>query len=256
MLPIRDCNPSGRTPYVTWTLIAANVIVFLTYWPAGTDASVVEVFNRLGLIPEQFLAGEQIFSVLTAMFVHGGWLHLGFNMLLLGIFGDNLEDEMGPIGFLLFYVACGILANLFQVMAAPGSLVPIGGASGAIAGVMGGYLLMFPKARVDIAFYYVIGIKTIATPAWLMLGIWFGLQLWGGLTTTASGSSVAFWTHIGGFLFGVLLTFRLWQQHGGALFWQRFHGLPPHPAMHVAVPVVRRRGTHLPPVQSPSLFRR
>lgn len=254
MFPIRDCNPSGRTPYVTWALIAINLVAFLAYWPAGTNESVAATFQAWGLVPSTFQGLDTAHTVFTSMFIHGGWIHLGTNLLFLWIFGDNLEDEMGALNFLGFYVVCGVLANLLQVLAAPNSVVPIGGASGAIAGVMGGYLLMFPKARVDLAIYYVIGVRMVPVPAWALLSLWFGLQVWGGLTASSGSSSVAFWAHVGGFLWGVLLTYRLWQRHGGSHFWGRFHGLPPHPTSHVAVPVVRRRGTVLPPVQSTGLF--
>ncbi|WP_417587030.1 rhomboid family intramembrane serine protease [Pararhodobacter oceanensis] len=255
MLPIRDRNPSGHTPYVTHALIALNVAVFLAYWPAGTGASIDEVFRTWGMVPARLSAGEGLYTPLTSVFVHGGWFHIGLNMLFLRIFGDNLEAEMGHLKFLGFYLLCGVLAALMQYVSALHSEVPVAGASGAVAGVMGGYFLMFPRARVEVGFYLVVAFRIIAMPAWLLLSLWFALQVWGGMSTPASSSSVAFWAHIGGFLAGVLLSVRMWRMRGGRMFWHRFHGLPPHPTAEYAVPVVRRRGARLPPPQARGLFR-
>lgn len=255
MLPIRDRNPSGRTPYVTWALIALNVAIFFAYFPAGTPESVQQVYDTWGMVPNALWQGEGFHTLLTAMFVHGGWLHLTLNMLFLRIFGDNLEAELGRLQFLAFFLISGLVAFGLQFLAAPLSMVPVAGASGAVAGVMGGYLLMFPRARVDLLIYYVIGFRTVAVPAWALLSLWFAVQVWGGLTTSASGS-VAFWAHVGGFLTGVILCVRPWRLRGAAVFWSRFHGLPPHPQAHFAIPVVRRPGATLPPPQPRGLFRR
>lgn len=256
MLPIRDRNPSGHTPYVTWGLIAVNILVFLAYWPAGTDDSVGQVFRTWGLVPARLSAGDGLHAPFTSMFIHGGWLHIGLNMLFLRIFGDNLEFEMGALPYLGFYLLCGFVAVMMQYLAGMQSNVPVAGASGAVAGVMGGYFLMFPRARVDLLLYLVVVLRIVAVPAWLLLSLWFGLQVLGGVSTLATASSVAFWAHIGGFLTGVGLTARLWRRRGGTMFWKRFHGLPPHPAAEFSVPVVRRRGARLPPPQPRGLFRR
>lgn len=256
MLPIRDRNPSGHTPYVTWGLILLNVVVFLSYWPAGTDISVNQVFQEWGMVPAQITAGERLFTPFTSMFIHGGWLHLGLNMLFLAIFGDNLEFEMRPLPFLGFYVLSGLIGLVVQYASGLHSTVPVAGASGAIAGVMGGYFLMFPRARVEVLLYLVVAVRVIAVPAWLLLSLWFALQVMGGLATPSTAPSVAFWAHIGGFLAGVGLTARLWRDRGGMMFWKRFHGLPPHPTATLSVPVVRRRGATLPPPQARGLFRR
>lgn len=255
MLPIRDRNPSGRRPAVTWALIALNVGVFLAYWPVGTSQSVAEVFRHWAVVPQHLIEGEALLTPLTAMFLHGGWLHLALNMLFLRIFGDNLEAELGRRRFLAFYLVCGLFAFLLQILAAPQSEVPVAGASGAVAGVMGGYLLMFPRARVDLLVYFVVGYRVVAIPAWILLSLWFALQVWGGVTAPANGA-VAFWAHVGGFLAGVLLCMRPWRLRGGAMFWSRFHGLPPHPRARFAIPVVRRPGAVLPPPQPRGLFRR
>ncbi|MCB1391507.1 MAG: rhomboid family intramembrane serine protease [Rhodobacteraceae bacterium] len=255
MLPIRDRNPSGQVPAVSWALIAVNILVFMAYFPLGSERSVIEVYQTWGLVPARLSAGEGASTLVTAMFIHGGWLHLGLNMLFLRVFGDNIEAEMGSLRFLAFYLGCGLVAFALQYAAVPLSPVPVAGASGAVAGVMGAYFLMFPRARVDLAVYYVIGIRTFAVPAWALLGVWFAVQVWGGLSTP-SGAGVAFWAHVGGFLAGVGLSARTWRMRGGMLFWGRFHGLPPHPEAAIAVPVVRRRGAVLPPPRPRGLFRR
>lgn len=255
MLPIRDHNPSGQVPYVSWALIAVNILVFMAYYPLGTEPSVVEVYHTWGMVPAHLSAATDLWTPLTAMFIHGGWVHLGLNLLFLRVFGDNVEAEMGSLGFLGFYLASGLIAFAMQYLAGPLSPVPIAGASGAVAGVMGAYFLMFPRARVDLAVYYVVGIRTVAVPAWALLGLWFAVQVWGGLATPAGGG-VAFWAHVGGFLAGVALSARTWRLRGGMLFWSRFHGLPPHPQAAFAIPVVRRPGAVLPPPQARGLFRR
>ncbi len=255
MLPIRDRNPSGQTPAMTWALIAVNILVFMAYYPLGSAESVQAVYQEWAMIPARISTGEGLATPVTAMFLHGGWLHLGLNLLFLRIFGDNLEAEMRPLPFLGFFLLTGLIAFGLQVLAQPLSPVPVAGASGAVAGVMGAYLLMFPRARVDVALYYIVGLRVVALPAWLLLGLWLALQVWGGLASPASGG-IAFWAHVGGFLAGMGLSTRLWRRRGGARFWHRFHGLPPHPQAALAMPVVRRRGAVLPPPQSRGLFRR
>ncbi|MBK1635148.1 rhomboid family intramembrane serine protease [Rhodovulum adriaticum] len=245
MFPLRDHNPSERTPYVTYALIAVNVIVFLSYWPLFSDPPGLEsFFFRWGLVPAALSAGQQPAGLVTSMFLHGGLLHLAGNMLFLWIFGDNLEDEMGHTGFALFYLASGLAAGLGQYLSAPNSLVPMVGASGAIAGVMGGYLLLFPRARVDILFIFVFIFKVIPVPAWLMLGAWFGLQVLAGSGADAAEAGVAHWAHAGGFVAGLVLTLPLWLRRGGTAYWARNHGHPPHPEIayrRSPIPTVRRR---------------
>lgn len=165
MFPIRDHNPSGQTPYVTFALIVINVAVFLWYFTQLSDWQLNDFFLTWGLVPARFTAGQGYETLLTSMFLHGGWMHLGGNMLFLWIFGDNLEEEMGHVGFLLFYLAAGAAAGLAQALPDPRSLVPMVGASGAIAGVMGGYLLLFPKAKVDVLFIFIIFFRIFAIPA-------------------------------------------------------------------------------------------
>ncbi len=243
MFPIRDHNPSGRTPYVTWALIVLNVGLFISYTAAfPNETQLARFYFEWGLVPR--ISAPETF--VTSMFLHGGFMHLAGNMLFLWVFGDNLEDQMGHVGFLLFYLAGGLAAAFAQIASDPDSTVPMIGASGAIAGVMGGYLLLFPKARVDILIIIVIIFRIIPVPAWIVLSAWFGLQLLQGSIAPAEGGGVAYWAHAGGFAAGLLLTVPLWRKRGGVAFWRRTHGHPPNPEAQYRtvpsrVPVVRRR---------------
>ncbi len=245
MFPIRDHNPSGRTPYVTWTLIAANVAIFLGYWlTMRSDTHLTWFFMQWGLVPARIANGEGLMTFVTSMFLHGGWMHLAGNMLFLWIFGDNLEDGMGHRGFLAFYLACGVAAGLLQYAAGPGSTAPMIGASGAIAGVMGGYLLLFPKAKVDVLIIIVIFFRVLTIPAWVVLAVWFGLQTFSGFGDQAGADGVAYWAHVGGFISGLVLALPLWLRRGGTGYWAANRGEPPHPDAvysRSSVPVVRRR---------------
>lgn len=228
MFPIRDHNPSGRTPFVTYALMAVNIAVFFSY--AGLDTrSLNAFFFDWAIIPARISAGEGFSTLFTSMFLHGGFLHLAGNMLFLWIFGDNLEDEMGHGGFLLFYIAAGLGAGLAHVLAAPASPVPTVGASGAIAGVMGGYLLLFPRARIDILIILIVFFRIIPIPAWLMLLVWFALQFVGGVGADPEAGGVAYWAHAGGFVIGLAFAVPLWLRRGGPAFWSRHDGHPPHP---------------------------
>jgi membrane associated rhomboid family serine protease len=244
MFPIRDHNPSTRTPFVTWALIAINVVVFLSYAGALGTREILGVYGQWAMIPERVTAGQQTYTVLTSMFLHGGWMHLIGNMLFLYIFGDNVEDELGHAGFLAFYVGTGAAAALAHLAADPASPVPTVGASGAIAGVMGGYLLMFPRARVDVLLIVVFIIRIIPVPAFLMLGVWFGIQVVSGVAVDTSRGGVAYWAHAGGFAAGALGLLPSWLRRGGPAFWRRTHGTPPHPEARyarTAIPIVPRR---------------
>lgn len=230
MFPIRDHNPSGRKPYVTYALILLNCAVFLSYWLSlPSEMAINYFFFQWGLVPENLVRGEGWVTLLSSMFLHGGWMHIIGNMWFLWIFGDNLEDEMGHGGFFLFYLLSGLAAAAGQVAAAPYSPVPMIGASGAIAGVMGGYLLLFPKARVDVLFIIVIFFRIFAIPAWIVLGVWFGLQLFSGVSSPIAGGGVAYWAHAGGFVGGLLLALPAWLRRGGQEYWRKTAGHPPHP---------------------------
>ncbi|MEM7295695.1 MAG: rhomboid family intramembrane serine protease [Pseudomonadota bacterium] len=241
MLPIRDHNPSERIPIVTYALMATNVVIFVSYVGLfQNERALYAFFADYALIPAAVSEGQRLGGFLTSMFLHGGWMHLLGNMLFLWIFGDNLEDEFGHFGFLIFYLATGVGAGFAHWFADPSSAIPTVGASGAIAGVMGGYLLLFPKARVDILFFFIIIIRIIPVPAWLMLGLWFGIQLFNGVGSDLSGGGVAYWAHAGGFVLGFLAAIPAWLARGGTAFWGRTHGHPPHPeAVYRRSPIPR-----------------
>lgn len=246
MFPIRDHNPSGQTPYVTIALIAINILVFLGYFTSLSEWQLNSFFMTWGLVPARFMSGEGLETLVTSMFLHGGWMHLGGNMLFLWIYGDNLEEEMGHVGFLIFYLACGAAAGLGQVLPDPGSPLPMVGASGAIAGVMGGYLLLFPKAKVDVLFIFVIFFRIFAIPAWIVLGIWLVIQIFSGVATPSDAGGVAYWAHVGGFVAGLVFTLPAWLRRGAGGYWRRTEGHPPHPetqfeASRSNIPLVRRR---------------
>ncbi len=247
MFPIRDHNPSGRVPYVTYALMAANILVFLSYVALFQDARAINgFFDTWAMIPAEVSRGGALHTVVTSMFLHGGWMHLAGNMLFLWIYGDNVEDEMGHAPFLLFYLAAGATAGVIHILSAPWSTVPTVGASGAIAGVMGGYLLMFPKARVDILIFFVVFIRIIPIPAWIVLAVWFGMQFVGGIGADPNGGGVAYWAHAGGFVAGLILTLPVWLRKGGTAFWRRTDYHPPHPEARYAttqsrIPKIGRR---------------
>ena len=212
MIPLRDENPSDTTPVVTHALIALNVFAFLYELSMG---SYLGYFVRgWGLVPERlalaFTGAEPLppalLTVFTAMFLHGGWVHLIGNMWYLWIFGDNIEDRLGHVRFLAFYLLAGVVSAVLHSLANPGSPIPTVGASGAIAGVLGAYAFAFPRARVVTLVPLLIFLQIMALPALVVLGLWFVVQLFTGsfaLVTGATGG-VAWWAHIGGFAFGVL----------------------------------------------------
>ena len=229
MFPIRDHNPSGRTPFVTIALIAVNVLVFLGYFTSQSEWELNRFFMTWGLVPARVMTGDGLETLVTSMFLHGGWMHLAGNMLFLWIYGDNLEEELGHFGFLLFYLAAGLAAAGLQLWSDLDSRIPMVGASGAIAGVMGGYLLLFPRAKVDVLFIFVIFFRIFAIPAWLVLGVWFMLQLFSGLVVPGDMGGVAYWAHAGGFAGGLILALPAFLRRGGRAYWQRTQGHPPHP---------------------------
>jgi membrane associated rhomboid family serine protease len=199
MLPIGDDDSARRTvPVVTYALIAINVLFFLVELTAG-DALI----EKWSVIPRQLLTNPlaEFITVFTAMFMHAGWLHLGGNMLYLWIFGDNVEDRLGHAKFLIFYLLCGIVATYAQVLFNPNSNVPNLGASGAIAGVLGAYLIMFPGGRVQV----MMGRGVIPMPAIVVIGFWAVLQLFSSFGAVSSEGGVAYMAHVGGFVAGLVL---------------------------------------------------
>jgi membrane associated rhomboid family serine protease len=227
VLPLRDRNPTSRTPVITILLIIANVAVFLLVQKAGTlgtqddttltyehaaipceltqghaltereivDGTCVDRGRSAEVFPDK----NVVLSVFVSMFLHGGWLHLGGNMLFLWVFGNNVEDKLGPFFYVLLYLVGGTVAMLSQVLADPNSTVPVIGASGAIAAVMGAYLVWFPRARV-LTVILIFFFLPLELPAWIVLSVWFVLQFF-----TAPESGVAWMAHVGGFAFGVAL---------------------------------------------------
>lgn len=238
MFPIRDHNPSQQTPWVTYGLIAANIALFLLTSPL-TGGEML--WARLALYPLAVTHGELLWGLLTHMFLHGGLLHLAGNMLFLWIFGDNMEEQLGHVGFLAFYLAAGLAAAAAQTLAEPLSPIPMVGASGAIAGVMGGYLLLFPRAKVDIVAIFIVFFKVFTLPAWIVLGVWLAIQIFGGYSSPGDQGGVAYWAHAGGFVAGALLALPRFLRLGGPGFWARTHGRPPHPEAVYAP-------TRIPPV--------
>jgi len=238
MFPIRDHNPSGRVPYVTYALMAANIGVFLSMLPiAGDERALAQFYFDYAVLPRRIMEGDGTGGLLSAQFLHAGWMHLAGNMLFLFIFGDNVEDEMGHMPFLGFYLLAGVASGLAQVISDPASYIPMVGASGAIAGVMGAYLLLYPKARIDILIIFIVFFRVLPIPAWIMLAIWFGLQFVGVLGAVPGTGGVAYWAHAGGFIAGLALAVPLWLRRGGTGFWRRTDGHPPHPEARYSLTV-------------------
>ncbi|WP_114393917.1 rhomboid family intramembrane serine protease [Oleisolibacter albus] len=245
-LPIADDNPTLRRPIVTIGLIVACILVHLWQRSLGEAGGQTAIYV-LGVIPAVLFgqaslppdwpAVPALATIFTSMFLHGGWLHLAGNMLFLWIFGNNVEDSMGRGRFLLFYLLCGVAAALAQAISAPGSSVPMVGASGAIGGVLGAYMLLHPLANVRVFAWIIIIVRIVNVPAVLVLGLWFAGQVLSGVSTPTSGGGVAFWAHVGGFLAGALLIpfFR----HRGVRLLQ-----PAHSRAFTTVPrPVLRRGS-------------
>lgn len=225
MIPYRDENETQRRAIVTGTIIGLNIISWLVVQGAGADLPLARSVCNLGLIPGELTGllppgrgfpmgqgvvcltdpGRQASHLITSMFLHGGWMHLIGNMWFLWIFGNNVEDSMGRLRFLAFYLLTGLAAALGQVIASPDSIIPMVGASGAISGVMGAYLVLYPRVRVYALVPIFIFFTSIALPAWAMLGYWFFIQLVSGLVSNSEMGGVAFWAHIGGFVAGLVL---------------------------------------------------
>jgi membrane associated rhomboid family serine protease len=208
MIPLRDANPTSRTPIVTYVLIAANVVVFLYELLLQSQGQLDPFIQKWAVIPGELTSSNFLTespTVVSSMFMHGGWAHLLGNMLYLFIFGDNVEDRLGHGRYLVFYLLTGFLATAAQVAINPDSGIPNLGASGAIAGVLGGYLLEFPRARVlTLVFRFITTV-----PAYVVLGFWFVFEFFRGVYSLgelgADSGGVAFWAHIGGFVAGLVL---------------------------------------------------
>ena len=214
MFPISDDNPEPGVPFVTWTIIAICTGVFFLQASLGPSEAELAVY-QFGLIPGVLFGTTEMTNapvpawatLFSSMFMHGGLAHLAGNMLYLWIFGDNVELAMGRMRFLVFYVVCGVAATLTHAFLVPGSAIPLVGASGAISGVLGAYLLLYPRARVRVLFipFPLILLRTFYIPALIVLGLWFVIQVLSGLGSDIEEAGVAFWAHVGGFVAGGLL---------------------------------------------------
>jgi membrane associated rhomboid family serine protease len=217
VIPLRDVIPSRTTPVVTIALIALNIVVFI-HELLLSPAALRHFYFTAGLVPASF----SWVALVTSMFVHGGYVHIGGNLLTLWIFGDNVEDRMGHLRFLAFYLVAGGLAALGQTWADPSSTVPIIGASGAIAGVMGAYFLLLPRSRILVLIFLFIFIDVVEVPAVFFLGFWFLMQIFGGvgqLGSSGSSASVAFWAHLVGFVSGLIGAWLLARPERRAVEW-------------------------------------
>jgi membrane associated rhomboid family serine protease len=215
MIPLKDRNPTKRFPIITILIIAVNVLIFIYQISLGLQWE--GFYYKFSVIPSRIVESlhSEIFrpltflTLVTSMFLHGGWLHLGGNMLYLWVFGDNVEDKFGHGRFLVFYLICGITATMLHIFMEPASTVPTIGASGAISGVLGAYILMFPRTRVLTLIPIFIFIQLAELPAFIILGFWFVLQFINGMVSlgyaTSGMGGVAWWAHIGGFIAGLLL---------------------------------------------------
>ena len=225
MFPYKDENPTELPPYVTIGIIVLNVVVWSFVEGMGSTGPLARAVCQYGLVPGELLgtvpAGTQVplapgvmcvlgqpnyWTILTSMFMHGGWLHLIGNMWFFWIFGNNIEDSTGRFRFVFFYLLCGIAAGLTQSLISPNSAIPMVGASGAISGVMGAYVVLYPRVRVHMLVVLGFFVTKIAVPAYLMLGYWFLLQLVGGGLSNEMGGT-AFFAHVGGFVAGMLLIY-------------------------------------------------
>jgi membrane associated rhomboid family serine protease len=214
-LPLFDENSTSRRPIIVWMVMAACIMVF--FWQQSLDDVLARLaLYQLGFVPTIVFQGDTLptklilvpawTTLVTSMFLHGGWLHLGGNMLYLWIFGDNVEDSMGRVRFILFYLLCGVAAALAQAAINPSSSIPMVGASGGIAGVLGAYLMLHPKASVRCLLVILVFFRFINLPAWLVLGGWIGLQFAAAPQAfQGTGGGVAYMAHIGGFVAGVAL---------------------------------------------------
>jgi membrane associated rhomboid family serine protease len=242
MFPYRDENQTQRTPIVTFALIALNVLAWLVIEGAGAPLALARAVCDLGLIPGELTGalpvgsrfpmggglvcvtdpGRQVSHIFTSMFMHGSWMHLIGNMWFLWVFGDNIEDSMGRVRFTIFYLLCGTTAALTQVALNPASGIPMVGASGAISGVMGAYLILYPRVRVFCLLFLGFFVTSIALPAWTMLLYWAAIQLVSGVVGLVAQESggVAFAAHVGGFLAGVILI-KLFARHDDVMAHQR-----------------------------------
>ncbi len=209
MLPISDDNRGRRsTPFITFALIGINILVFF-YQLTLSQRELIRFFSEWGAVPLLVTEEGRWLTLLSSTFLHGGWLHLGGNMLFLWVFGDNVEDVMGHVGYLIFYLLTGVAASATQVFLDTSSEIPLVGASGAISGVLGAYIVLFPHGRIITLLFIGFFVTTFMLPAWAMIGYWIVLQFIQGFASlsvqTMETGGVAFFAHVGGFVFGAAL---------------------------------------------------
>src|ERR1043166_1466452 len=243
MFPLRDDTPTTKPALITWLIIAINLVVWVVVQGAGAGDTVAASVCNYGLIPGELLqtvtpgasfpmgdglvcamdAGRAPLHILYSMFLHGSWGHILGNLWFLFIFGDNVEEALGHVPYLFFYLLSGVAAAALQVVLDPTSMIPMVGASGAISGVLGAYLVLYPRARVHNLIFLGFWITTTRLPAFVMLGYWILLQLFGGFVQQAGGGGTAFWAHVGGFATGIVAGFLVRDRVRGEARW----ALPP-----------------------------
>ncbi|MEW5706877.1 MAG: rhomboid family intramembrane serine protease [Actinomycetota bacterium] len=216
LIPIRDDNPTRRFPIITISLIAINIAVFVYTLSLPTEQALMQFYNSFALFPKAIVTGTPVtpnsiqpvyLTLITSMFLHGGFLHIAFNMLFLWIFGNNVEDFFGRFRFLVFYLLAGIGGSLLQIAFDPNSTIPNIGASGAISGVLAAYLILYPSARVLTVIPIIFFIEIIRIPAVILIGFWFLLQILSAVfISSGTGGGVAYLAHIGGFIAGLIMT--------------------------------------------------
>jgi len=214
MFPVSDDNPQIKRPITVYLLIGLNALAWVLLQGMGSGEQLQASVCNYGLIPANLLSSADSYNgacsaasfgwlgIVSSMFMHGGWMHILGNMWFLWVFGDNVEDSMGSVRFAIFYILCGLFAAAAQIVSAPDSVIPMVGASGAIGGVMGAYIMLYPRVRVHLLVFFFI----IRVPAFAMLLYWIALQVMGGISSLGStGGGVAFWAHVGGFVAGAVL---------------------------------------------------
>ena len=219
MIPLKDDNPQINIPYGTYIIIILNILTWIFIQSYGSAENLNYSICKYGLIPNTLLNDLKssncenlnigtYFTILSSMFMHGGWMHIIGNLLFLWVFGGNVEDSMGTFRYIIFYTLCGTFAALTQVYTDMYSIIPMVGASGAIGGIMGAYLFLYPKVKVHICIPMIIFFPIIKVPAFFMLGYWILLQLLEGIPSIGSNSGgIAFWAHIGGYISGLILVY-------------------------------------------------
>jgi membrane associated rhomboid family serine protease len=214
VIPLRDDVQHRRSPAVNYLLIIANIVVFILQLRHGSN------LDRFAAVPSAITEGRDLYTVLTSMFMHGGLFHILSNMWFLFVFGDNVEDAFGHFGYLIIYLIAGVCGAMLQILMSPHSSVPMVGASGAISGVLGAYLIFYPRARILTLVPIFFFIRFMNIPAFIFLGLWFAMQLLSGLATPHGGGGVAFFAHIGGFSFGlvVALIARMFRRRGRPVY--------------------------------------